>query len=154
MLAEHEERFRTIAREFRERPAGHYAELLRCGDVSSPDGVDPDQWRDEIRRQARQDKIRVITSRNGNRAFAMLNRKIPDDQAMQALRRAADQITLLGEIAEQAAELGHELGRWLGHHDESIASCERCRARAYVRRGAPAVRDGEALTDPCPSPSA
>ncbi len=154
MLAEHEQRFRAIARELRERPAGDYAELLRCGDVSSPDGVDAEQWRDEIRRQARQDKIRVSTSRDGNRAFTMLNRKIPDDQAIEALRRAADQMTLLGEVAERSAELGHKLGRWLGHHDESIASCERCRARVYVRRGDWAVLDGEALTDRCPSPSA
>jgi hypothetical protein len=55
MLAEHEERFRRIASEFLKRPAGDYAELLRRGHVSSPEGVDPDEWREEIRRKARQD---------------------------------------------------------------------------------------------------
>jgi hypothetical protein len=84
----------------------------------------------------------------------MLNRKISDDQAIEALRRAADQITLLGEVAERAAELGHELRYWLGHHDESIASCEKCGARVYIRRGPPTVQDGEGLTDHCPSPPA
>lgn len=99
MLAEHEQRFRRIANEFLERPAGDYAELLRRGHVSSPEGVDPDEWREEIRRKARQDKIRVITSRDGDGAFAMLNRKIPDDQAMDVMRHAFDRSTLLGELA-------------------------------------------------------
>ncbi len=152
MLAEHERRFRRIASESLERPAGDYAELLRRGHVNSPDGADPDEWREEIRRQARQDKIRVITSRDGDCAFAMLNRKIPDDQAMQVMRKALDRTTLLGELAERSAQLGHELSRWLGHHDESIAFCEHCGARIYTRHGTPHSQDGEALTDPCPSP--
>jgi hypothetical protein len=154
MLAEHEERFNRIASEFLERPAGDYAELLRRGQVSSPDGVDPEQWREDIRRQARQDKIRVITTcdADGDRAFAMVNRKIPDDQAMQAMRQALDQTTLLSGLARRSAELGHEMSSWLGQHDESIAFCEQCGARIYVRRGTPTVQDGEALTDPCLSP--
>jgi hypothetical protein len=102
--------------------------------------------------KARQDKIRVITSRDGARAFAMLNRKIPDDQAMGVMRQALDQTTLLGELAQRSAELGHELGSWLGHHDESTAFCQQCGARIYIRPGAPNVQDGEPLNDSCPSP--
>ena len=49
MLPEHEQRFERIASEFLERPAGDYAELLRRGHVSSPDGVDLD---DGVRRSA------------------------------------------------------------------------------------------------------
>ena len=103
MLADHEERFRRIANEFLERPAGDYAELLRRGHVSSPEGVDPDEWREEIRRKARQDKIRVVTSRDGDGAFAMLNRKIPDDQAMEVMRHALERTTLLGELARRSS---------------------------------------------------
>ena len=114
MLPEHEQRFERIASEFLERPAGDYAELLRRGHVSSPDGVDPEEWRDEIRRNARQDRIRVITSRVGHGAVAMLNRKIPDDRAMDAMRAALDRTTALGELEERSVELGHELSRWLG----------------------------------------
>ena len=58
-------------RDYLERPAGDYAELLHRGYVSSPDGVDPEAWRAQIRRQARQDKVRVITRRDGARAFAL-----------------------------------------------------------------------------------
>ena len=151
MLAEHEERFRWIASEYLERPAGDYAELLRRGHVSSPEGVDPDVWREEIHRKARQDKIRVITSRDGDGAFAMLNRKIPEDQAMDVMRHAFDRTTLLGELARRSAELGHQLSGWLGHDDESIAFCEHCGARIYARQGPPTIQDGEALIDPCPS---
>ena len=151
MLADHEERFRRIANEFLERPAGDYAELLRRGHVSSPEGVDPDEWREEIRRKARQDKIRVVTSRDGDSAFAMLNRKIPDDQAMEVMRDAFERTTLLGELARRSAELGHQLSGWVGHDDESIAVCEHCGARIYARQGPPTIQDGEALIDPCPS---
>jgi hypothetical protein len=154
MLTEHAERFERIASEFLDRPAGDYAELLRRGHVTSPDDADPDQWRDEIRRKARQDKIRVSTSRDGDHAFAMLNRKIPDDQAMDVMRNALDRTTALRELEERSSGLGHELSRWLGHHDESIAFCDHCGARLYARFGPPNIQDGEALANPCPSPPA
>ena len=54
MLESHEERFRGILNDYLERPAGDYAELLHRGQVSSPEGVDPEGWRHQIRRQARQ----------------------------------------------------------------------------------------------------
>jgi hypothetical protein len=72
-----------------QRPAGDYAELLRRGEVSSRDGVDPEAWREEIRRQARQDKVRVITYRLDEQlAFAMLNRTFPADQVSAVLQQA------------------------------------------------------------------
>ncbi|MGO9884410.1 MAG: hypothetical protein ACLP4R_08585 [Solirubrobacteraceae bacterium] len=43
MTPEHDERFRRIAEDYLERPGGDYAELLRRGRVSSPEGVDPEQ---------------------------------------------------------------------------------------------------------------
>jgi hypothetical protein len=101
-----------------------------------PTVVDPDEWRDEISRNARLDRIPVITSRVGDGAGAMLNRKIPDDGAMDAMRAALDRTTALGELEERGAELGHEPSRWLGHRDESIAFCDRCGARIYARHGA------------------
>lgn len=152
MPPEHEQRFERIASEFLERPASDYAELLRRGHVSSPEGVDPDEWREEIRRNAEQDKIRVITSRDGDGTVAMLNRKIPDAQAMDVMRAALGRTAVVGELEERSAEPGHELSRWLGHHDESIAFCDRCGARIYARHGARPAQDGEALSNRCPSP--
>ena len=59
MKPEHDERFRRIADDYLDRPGGDYAELLRRGQVSSPEGVDPELWRAQIRAKARADKIRV-----------------------------------------------------------------------------------------------
>lgn len=53
MKPEHDARFRRIAEDYLERPGGDYAELLRRGQVSSPEGVDPEEWRAEIREGAR-----------------------------------------------------------------------------------------------------
>jgi hypothetical protein len=76
MRPEHEQRFNRIVNDYLERPGGDYAELLRRGQVSSPEGVDPEQWRAEIRAQARKDKIRVVTSRHGAVAFAARHRPV------------------------------------------------------------------------------
>ena len=84
MLAEHEQRFARIISDYLARPGGDYGELLHRGQVSSPDGVDPEAWRAEIRAQARRDKIRVITSRDGERAIAALNRAV-DDQEVRSV---------------------------------------------------------------------
>lgn len=89
----------------------------------------------------------MITSRDGDRGFAMLKHTIPDDRAMHAMRSALDRVVVLGEIAERSRVLGHELGSC--HHDESISSCQRCWARIYTRLGAERIEDGEALSQLC-----
>jgi hypothetical protein len=85
VLAEHEQRFRRIVNDYLERPGGDYAALLARGYVSSPEDVDPDVWRDQIRGQARQDKVRVITRRSATGAFAMRNRTVPEEQALAVM---------------------------------------------------------------------
>ena len=151
MKPEHDERFRRIAEDYLERPGGDYAELLRRGQVSSPEGVDPEQWRAEIRAKARADKIRVITIRSGDRAIAARERRIPKEQELAELTAALERGEVLRSVAERARHLGHEIARWLRHDEESIAMCARCPARIYVRFGAGApVVDGEALDDTCP----
>jgi hypothetical protein len=148
---EHDERFRRIAEDYLERPGGDYAELLRRGQVSSPEGVDPEEWRAEIRAKARADKIRVITIRSGDRAIAARQRSIPKDQELAELTAALERGEVLRGVAERARQLGHEIVRWVAHDQESIAMCPRCQARIYVRLDIdPAVVDGEALEESCP----
>jgi hypothetical protein len=118
MTPEHEERFRRIAEDYLERPGGDYAELLRRGEVSSPEGVDPEQWRAEIRAKARADKIRVITIRSGDRAIAARNRTIPKDQGLAELTAAMERGETVRPIAERARLLGHEIGGWVSHDEE------------------------------------
>ncbi|MGH2844117.1 MAG: hypothetical protein ACRDKL_11125 [Solirubrobacteraceae bacterium] len=150
MTPEHDERFRWIMRAYLERPGGDYAELLRRGRVSSPEGVDPEAWRAEIRAKARADKIRVVTIRSGDRAIAARDRRTPKDQEDEELRVALEQAGALRGLAGRADRLGHQVNGWLRHDDEAIAVCTQCQARLYVRfdDATPAV-DGEALDDPC-----
>jgi hypothetical protein len=148
---EHEERFQRIAADYLDRPGGDYAELLRRGRVSSPEGVDPEQWRSEIRANARADKIRVITIRDGDRALATRHPKIPDERELDELGREFTRVEILRGVAGRARTLGHDITRWLRHDDESIAACGRCTARIYVRCDEdPPVVDGEALEEVCP----
>ena len=152
MKPEHDARFRRIAEDYLERPGGDYAELLRRGQVRSPDGVDPEEWRAEIRAKARADKIRVITIRDGGRAIAARQRGVPKDQELTELSRELDRTEVLRGLAERARQLGHEIDRWLRHDQESITFCTRCPARIYARFvTATPVMDGEALDDACGS---
>jgi hypothetical protein len=149
---EHDERFRRIAEDYLERPGGDYAELLHRGQVSSPEGVDPEGWRAGIRAKARADKIRVVTIRDGDRAIAARQRRIPEDQELAELTRELDRTDVLRGLAERARQLGHDIGRWLRHDQENIAICTHCPARLYARfDAAPPIVDGEAIDDPCRS---
>jgi hypothetical protein len=152
MKPEHDERFRRIADDYLDRPGGDYAELLRRGEVSSPEGVDPELWRAEIRAKARADKIRVFTIRSGDRAIAGLRRTVPKDQEFAVLSAALERGEVLRGAAERARLLGHEIVRWVAHDEESIAMCPRCKARIYVRLDTdPPVVDGEAVEETCPA---
>jgi hypothetical protein len=146
---DHEERFRRILAEYVERPAGDYAELLHRGQVSSPPGADPEEWRARIRAQARKDKIRVITIRDGDRAIAARRRVTSAEQERMELRDEFERYELLRSLRRAAEALGHELSAWVRNDQESITSCLRCGARIYVRLESPPVTDGEALSEPC-----
>jgi hypothetical protein len=103
MFDEHEERFGLIVRDYLEHPAGDYAELFHCGRVTSPEGVDPEAC-EEIRRQARQDRIRVITRRAGSgRAFAMLNPQVSDELALELMQDALARGLELQELQTRPA---------------------------------------------------
>jgi hypothetical protein len=156
MLAAHEQRFLRIYEDRRDRPAGDYAELLRRGEVVSRDRVDLDAWRAEIRRQAGRDRVRVMTSVSGGRAFATLNPPLPTarDQIDRLLARAAEQLELLGGLDERSRTLGHQLVGWISHDDEYISWCQRCAARVYARIVGRLIEDGEALDDACPTEAA
>jgi hypothetical protein len=150
MLAAHEERFRRIYSDSLDRPGGDYGELLQRGEVTSPEGVDPDAWREEIRRKSRKDKLRVTTRRHGQRAFATLTRTIPHDPD-EVMRRYLLPVAELWDLADSSRALGHEPVGWTRHGGEYISWCQHCGGRIYTRLGAQLIKDGEALTDPCPS---
>ncbi len=152
MLAGHEERFARIVGDYLERPAGDYAELLHRSRVASPEGVDPEAWREEIRRQARQDKIRVITRRDGARALAMLNPSLSDEHANEFMAVALARGQMLEGLADTARRLGHEPTGWLRSDDEYASACSRCQARIYTRLETQTVEDGERSPSPAQAP--
>jgi hypothetical protein len=118
--------------------------------VSSPEGVDPEEWRAEIRAKARADKVRMITIRSGDRAIAARQRRIPKARELAELTAALERGEVLRGVAERARQLGYEIVRWVAHDEESIAMCPRCSARIYVRLDVDQpVVDGEALDDSC-----
>ena len=57
----HEHRYKELAAGFLERRGGGYQTLLWYGRVTLEPVPDPEEWRREIRRQARRDRIRVRT---------------------------------------------------------------------------------------------
>ena len=145
MTPENEERFGRILSDYMERPGGDYTDGLRRGRVVSPAGVEIEAWRRELRAQARADKIRVATIRDGERAMALARREYTDAEVRGELERGER----LRRLATQAREHGHELGPWLRQDDESITVCTRCTAHVYVRTGAEWVVDQASLWAPC-----
>ena len=105
MKPEHDERFRRIADVYLDRPGGDYAELLRRGEVSSPEGVDPELWRAKIRAKARADKIRVMTIRSGDRAIAAVRRTVPKDQEFASFGPSEGCAMLIGRRAATLSPL-------------------------------------------------
>jgi len=91
----------------------------------------------------------VITSRDGGRAIAALNRAFDDQEVRVELERAQ----VLSQLPATARALGHKPGHWLRSDRESVCFCQRCDARIYVRTSGELVSDGEALSQPCPAPS-
>lgn len=146
MLGANEQRFWRSYHEYLDRPGGDYAELLRRGAVSSPEGSNPEAWRAEIRRKARQDKIAVSTSRDSDRAFAIVNRAIAREQEQDATARELERYVALRELRNRTSLLGHELIGWVRHDVESISICGHCGPRLYARTDSEPIEDGEALT--------
>lgn len=111
-----------------------YHEFLRFDHVSA-EVADPKVWRDEIRLQARRDKIRMRsfvlgrTSTGLYRVWAGKQRGYD----LEGLRRLMEVGSVQREAAERAALHGHTIRRWLRvRDDEAAARCESCGGRLYV----------------------
>src|ERR1019366_3602429 len=105
--------------DYLERPAGDYAELLRRGYVSSPDGVELARWRAEIRGHARKDRIRIASRSDGTRAFAFRETHTPEGEQLAEMTRELGRAEQLRQLAHAARELGHQPGPWLRHDTET-----------------------------------
>jgi hypothetical protein len=129
-----------------------YHEFLRFGSVTAQ--VDnPDEWRAEIRCQARRDKIPMRSVVAG---------RTPDGlHYVWAGRSSGIDHDTMGEImvlldrqreaTERATLLGHDKIRWVRvlRGEEAAGRCLRCGARLYVRSGSSPVTDGEVFELDC-----
>jgi hypothetical protein len=129
-----------------------YHEFLRYGWLTDV-VADPDEWRAEIRRQARLDGIRM---------HSMTLSELPDGRfhVWASIRRAPttdemrDAMLLMDaqrEAEERATLLGHESIGWLraARGIEAAGRCKTCRGRVYVRRADPPILDGDVFDEEC-----
>lgn len=144
----HERRFDELVAGFLERRGGDYQTLLGYGRVTLEPVEDPEQWRREIRRQARRDRIRVRTWSDEHGAVGA---QISPDVSDPKIHRAElDRFELIQSVDIELIGAGHHPASWLRRGDESITFCLRCDARVYVHTARPVIRDGEAFQTACP----
>ena len=134
----------------RARRRDAYGELLASGQVSRLLD-DPDarkNLRSDLRRQARADKLKIITREYGEVVVAMLDRPTTperDEEALNAIRsayQAADVAELLGHLPRVAAR----------EHSEAVALCTTCRALGHANgTGDELELAGALYTDRCRS---
>lgn len=127
-----------------------YGKLLASGSVvrSAGDVDDPDAWRDEIKRQARADKIKVRTGLTGKRVWAILNGPIPEAQRGENDRY----FRLLDGMKSQAHQRGHGLEVVVHDGEEVVVKCPRCGALGYGDGAGETLVGGPAIDEGCPNP--
>jgi len=135
----------------RVRRRDDYGKLLARGDVvrSIDDVDDPDEWRAEIKRQARSDRIKVRTGQTGGRLWAFVHGPIPEAQLDENDRY----FRLLDEIKDSTERQGHSLEGVLHDGEEVVVKCESCGALGYGDAAGPLIGGAaieEACTDPAP----
>lgn len=129
-----------------------YHAFLRDGHVQAW-VADPAEWRAEIRRQARRDKISmrsfVMSEREGlTYVWAGQARDPTNDELAAAVHHMS-----VGQEARDRAQLrGHDL-RWICvAHGEGAGRCSRCGARAYINSTEdPPVMNGDVYETNCRS---
>lgn len=132
----------------RVRRRDDYGRLLAAGEVILPlERVDnPEEWRAEIKRQARSDRIRVRTGISGGRVWALLAGDIPETQQDENLRYF---YLFHSDLQPQAEALGHEVRVVIRDGEEALLMCRTCGARGYADAAAGPRIGGPLFEDRC-----
>jgi hypothetical protein len=135
----------------RVRRRDDYGKLLAGGDVvrSIDDVDDPEEWRAEIKRQARSDRIKVRTGQTGGRLWAFVHGPIPEAQQDENDRY----FRLLDEIKTRAERHRHSVKVVLHDGEEVVVKCESCDALGYGDAAAGPLVGGAAVDEDCPHPA-
>jgi hypothetical protein len=131
------------------REGTDYGELLKPGEIHRVVD-DPYQWRAEIRRQARRDKIRVRTfGREGSSLVIAVREREYALEEMAAIMN----VHIVQERANaRAIEMSHELEGWVSHDGRAGTHCRWCGARLYVEwqpHPNEPIIEGEAVEERC-----
>jgi hypothetical protein len=124
-----------------------YGRLLARGDVVRriEDVEDVDAWRDEIKRQARADRIKVRTGANEHIAYAYIAGGLMPEREAEA-----DRYTDIMRRAVPLAVLNrHEPAPLIRDGDEVVCKCDRCSALGYIHAEDDVI-GGELFEDDCP----
>lgn len=105
-----------------------------------------EKLRSDLRRQARADKLRIITREYDDLVIAMLNRTITGDFEIEARNAIRD----AHAVADVAKRLGHQPRVASREHVESVAFCTVCNALGHADGTADdVVLAGPLYSDPC-----
>jgi hypothetical protein len=128
-----------------------YEAMLRFGNVIR-DVENPDDWRREIRRQARADKRRIRTFIVGTHGditcvWAGFVREVSDEQ----LASSFTLMDLQQEARDRSSLFGHDVGWLRAHRRRAAGRCKRCGGRLYVEivDGA-RLMEGDVFEHTCP----
>lgn len=130
----------------RVRRRDDYGELLFSGEVirSRDDVEDPGEWRAEIRKKARADRIKIRTGETGEKVWALINR-LPSSARLLEGRH----FFILAERAlEEARFHGHEARVALRDGEEALIMCDSCSALGYLD-AAESMAGGSILEQDC-----
>jgi hypothetical protein len=144
---EHEEAFDRLTEELEP-----YHALLRHGRVEDC-VANPDEWRAEIRKQARHDKIAMRSFTLGRTPDGLYRVWAGRSQLVdEELSEVVALMSLQREASDRAELLGHEEVRWLQARrgEEAAGRCCQCGGRIYVNRlTSPPVIEGDVFESCC-----
>ena len=124
-----------------------YGRLLARGDVvrKRENFGDPDEWRAQIRRQARADRIKVRTGVNDRLVYAVL----AEGATAARLDEGDRYLRMLDRVVPLAAQHRHEPTVIVRDGDEALLKCQRCSAIGYTD-AADDLSGGQLLENDCP----
>jgi hypothetical protein len=114
----------------RVRRRDDYGELLFSGQVirSEEDIEDFGEWRAELRKKARADRIKLRTGKTGGKVWAVVHGPLSSAQLLEGERF----FTLADRALGEARSHGHDARVVLRDGDEAVIKCENCSAFGYV----------------------
>lgn len=127
-----------------------YGELLARGEMSRrlADPEARENLRRDLRRQARADKLKIITREYDDRVIALLNRPLTEEREAEAFQTLSEAY----EALDIAQRLGHTPKVASREHDESVAYCTVCNALGHADGGGDdLVLAGPLYCEPCPT---